>query len=145
METLAGREAAVDKGTGMTSALLTMPATMVEATSALAENLAQSEPVLRFRAAEAKLNSDPDALRLLTEFSELQRHIRTQQLASAISETEIKRLRALQNAIATNETIQDYGVTQELAVAFLREVNQEISQLLGIDFASLTRRSGGCC
>ena len=34
---------------------------------------------------------------------------------------------------------------KELAVAFLREVNQEISQLLGIDFASLTRRSGGCC
>lgn len=34
---------------------------------------------------------------------------------------------------------------QELSVAFLREVNQEISQLLGVDFASLARRSSGCC
>ena len=129
----------------MTSSIGAISITMLEATSALAENLAQSEPILRFRAAEGKLKADPEALKLLAELSELQQKIRTQQLASEISEIEIKRLRALQNVIGINETIQDYGLTQELAASFLREVNQEISQLLGIDFASLTRRSGGCC
>lgn len=135
----------MDKESVMKSSIGSISITMLEATSALAENLAQSEPILRFRSAEGKLNSDPEALKLLAELSELQQKIRTQQHAGEISEGEIKRLRALQNAINTNETIQDYGLTQELAVAFLREVNQEISQLLGIDFASLTRRSGGCC
>lgn len=135
----------MDKKTEMTSEISAVPTTMLEATSSLAVNLAQSEAFLRFKAAEAKLNADQEAKLLLTEFSELQRKIRTQRQSDAISEIDIKRLRALQNAIGTNDTIQDYELMKELAVAFLREVNQEISQLLGIDFASLTRRSGGCC
>lgn len=133
------------KSVEMTSDIQDIPFTVLEATSNLAENLAQSEPFLRFKAAEGKLNSDQEALRLLKEFSVLQQKIRTQQNNGGISENDIKQLRALQNAISTNETIQDYQLTQELAVAFLREVNQEISQLIGIDFSSLTRRSGGCC
>lgn len=141
----AKQEAAVDKETEMISAISAISVTMLEATSNLAENLSQSEAFLRFRTAEAKLNADQEALRLLTEFSELQQKIRTQQHSSNISESDIKRLRALQNAIGTNETIQDYELMKELAVAFLREVNLEISQLLGIDFSSLTRRSSGCC
>ena len=135
----------MDKETEMTFEISAVPTTMLEATSSLAVNLAQSEAFLRFKAAEAKLNADQEAQLLLTEFSELQRKIRTQRQSDAISEIDIKRLRALQNAIGTNDTIQDYELMKELAVAFLREVNQEISQLLGIDFASLTRRSGGCC
>ena len=129
----------------MISAISAISVTMLEATSNLADNLTQSEAFLRFKAAEGKLNADPEALQLLAEFSELQQKIRTQQHSSSISESDIKQLRVLQSAIANHETIQDYQLTQELAVAFLREVNQEISQLLGIDFASLTRRSGGCC
>jgi hypothetical protein len=35
-------------------------------------------------------------------------------------------------------------MAQQEAIAFLQEVNQEISSLLGYDFASLTRRSGVC-
>ena len=135
----------MDKKTEMTSEISAVLTTMLEATYSLAVNLAQSEAFLRFKAAEAKLNADQEAQLLLTEFSELQRKIRTQRQSDAISEIDIKRLRALQNAIGTNDTIQDYELMKELAVAFLREVNQEISQLLGIDFASLTRRSGGCC
>lgn len=122
-----------------------IPVQLLEASSALAENLVQSEPFLRFKAAENTLNADPEALQLLKEFSELQQKLRNQQLSSVIEESDIQRLRELQSKISTNETIQNYGLAQELAVAFLREVNQEISQLLGIDFASLTRRSGGCC
>ena len=118
---------------------------MREATSSLAENLAQSEPFLRYRAAESKLNADPTAQQIYADLSALQQKIRQGQQSSAVLESDLKQLRGLQNAMRANEIIQDYLLTQELAVAFLREVNQEISQLLGIDFASLTRRSGGCC
>jgi cell fate (sporulation/competence/biofilm development) regulator YlbF (YheA/YmcA/DUF963 family) len=75
----------------------------------------------------------------------MQQKIRSQQYSGTISESDLTRLRALQSAIGANETIQDHQLTQELAIAFLREVNQEISNLLGVDFASLARRSGGCC
>jgi cell fate (sporulation/competence/biofilm development) regulator YlbF (YheA/YmcA/DUF963 family) len=91
------------------------------------------------------LHADPQAMQLLSDLSALQQKIRRQQNTGAISQVDLTQLRALQSAVGTNETIQEHLMTQELAVAFLREVNQEISQLLGVDFASLARRSSGCC
>lgn len=117
---------------------------LLEATSSLTENLAQSEPFIRFKAAEERFKADREAVQSLKNLSELQQKIRQEQYSGGVSENDLKKLRALQSAVAANETIQGYGLTQELAVAFLREVNQEISQLLGIDFASLTRRAGSC-
>jgi cell fate (sporulation/competence/biofilm development) regulator YlbF (YheA/YmcA/DUF963 family) len=118
---------------------------ILEVTQNLAENLAQSEPILRYRAAEEKLNGDAEAQRLLAELSELQQTVRAQQYAGGITASQLKRLRELQTTANQNETIQEYGQAQEAALAFLRIVNQQISQLVSIDFASLTRRSSGCC
>lgn len=119
--------------------------TLLEATSSLAENLVQSEPFLRFQEADRKLHADPEAMQLLVEFAELQQKIRDQHISGTVTESDIQRLRELQSTITTKVVIQDHGLAQETAVAFLREVNQEISNLLGVDFASLTRRSEGCC
>ncbi len=131
--------------TQATTPVNAVSASMMEVTQNLAENLAQSEPFLRYKAAEEKLNADAQAQRLLTELSKLQQTVRARQYEGGISESQLRRLRELQTAANQNETIQEYGRAQETAVAFLREVNQEISQLIGIDFASLTRRSSGCC
>lgn len=139
------QEAAVDKGIVMISAQNAISATILEATSSLAENLAQSEPFLRYQAAESRLHADPEAMRLLAEFAELQQKIRAQHDSGAMTESDIQRLHELQRIISTNDAIQDHNMAQELAIAFVREVNQEISNLLGVDFASLTRRAGGCC
>ena len=139
------QEAAVGKVIEMTSAQNAISITLLEATSVLAENLVQSEPFLCLQEADRKLHVDREAMRLLTEFAELQQKIRAQQHSGAISESDIKRMRELQSAVGTNDVIQEHGLAQETAIAFLREVNQEISNLLGVDFASLTRRSGGCC
>ena len=117
---------------------------VMETTAALASNLAQSEPFLKFKAAEEKLNVDAEAQQILSELSDLQQKIRTRQYSGSVSEEDLNRLHELQNRVGTHETIQAYGYAQELAMAFLREVNQEFSNLVGIDFASLTRRSS-CC
>ncbi len=118
---------------------------VLETTTALATNLVQSEPFLQFKAAQEALDADPGAQRLLAELSELQQKIRNQQYEGGVSEADLGGLHELQGQVGTNETIQAYGYAQEKAVAFLREVNLEISSLIGIDFASLTRRSSGCC
>lgn len=145
MELRVKQEAAVDKVKEMTSAQGTITDSLLEATSALAENLAQSKPFLQFQEAERRLHEDIEAMQLLTKFSELQQKIFVQQNAGAIAEGDISWLRELQRAIGADETIQERNQAQEKAVEFLREVNQEISDLLGIDFASLTRHSSGCC
>lgn len=128
-----------------TSNISELSITLLEAASSLTENLTQSEPLLRYKAAEQRLHADPQAMQLLADLSAVQQKIRQQQYSGGISQKDLAQLRSLQSAVGTNETIQDHMLTQELAVAFLREVNQEISQLLGVDFASLARRSSGCC
>jgi cell fate (sporulation/competence/biofilm development) regulator YlbF (YheA/YmcA/DUF963 family) len=141
----AKQEAAVGKVIEMTPTPKVVSAPLLEATSALAEHLLLSEPFLRFQEADRKLQTNQEAMGLLTEAAELQQKVRGQRKSGGISESDIQRLRELQNMINTNETIQEQGKAQELAIVFLREVNQEISSLLGVDFASLTRRSSGCC
>lgn len=117
---------------------------LLEAAENLAENLAQSEPFRRLRTAEERLSRDREAQQLLSDLSDLQQKVRTMQYSGKLSESDLILLRAMQSAVLANQTIRNHRSAQELAVGFLQEVNKEISQLLGIDFASLTRRSGGC-
>ncbi len=135
----------MDKEASTAPAIKIISAPMLEAAQSLAENLAQSEPFLRYKAAADKYNLDAEAGRLVAELSDLQQSIRSRQYNGGISERDLKRLRELQMAARLNATILEYNASQAEAIEFLREVNQEISQLVGIDFASLTRRSSGCC
>jgi len=147
MAPLAGQGVVVDKDIEMTSNLavaIDISPVMLEATQTLAQALLQSEPFIRYQEADRKLNADQDAMQLLADLSEAQSKIRKQQASNAVSESDLSRLRELHNAMRTNDTILAYGMAQQEAIAFLREVNQEISSLLGYDFASLTRRSGVC-
>jgi cell fate (sporulation/competence/biofilm development) regulator YlbF (YheA/YmcA/DUF963 family) len=147
MAPLAGQGVVVDKDIEMTSNLavaIDISPVMLEATQTLAQALLQSEPFIRYQEADRKLNADQDAMQLLADLSEAQSKIRKQQASNAVSESDLSRLRELHNAMRTNDTILAYGMAQQEAIAFLQEVNQEISSLLGFDFASLTRRSGVC-
>ena len=147
MAPLAGQGVVVDKDIEMTSNLavaIDISPVMLEATQTLAQALLQSEPFIRYQEADRKLQADQDAMQLLADLSEAQSKIRKQQVSNAVSESDLSRLRELHNAMRTNDTILAYGMAQQEAIAFLQEVNQEISSLLGFDFASLTRRSGVC-
>jgi cell fate (sporulation/competence/biofilm development) regulator YlbF (YheA/YmcA/DUF963 family) len=145
MEAHVKQGVAVDKDIAMKTQISTLPDTLLAATSALTDNLMQSEPFVRYQDADRKLRANQKAMRLLDELSELQQKVRDHQYSGNISENDVNRLRKLQSEVYTNEVIQEHGYAQEIAVAFLREVNKEISNLIGVDFASLTRRSGGCC
>jgi len=47
--------------------------------------------------------------------------------------------------IAENEIIQEYNLAQESVKKFLKDVSQEISQIIGVNFTILVQRSRGCC
>ena len=115
------------------------------ATDALAENLACSEPIVAYQNARVRLDADHQAQILLQRLGQLQSEIRASQAQGAVTQGDIERLRTLQGEVQSNPTISNFASTQQAAVAHLREINQEISQLLGIDFAALARSSGGCC
>lgn len=118
---------------------------LLKATFDLAESLAQAETILHFISTNQVLNKHHNALELINAATELQRKIYNGQSSGEDLDDDLNRLRDYQSQISTNDVIQEESIARETAVAFLREINQEISQLLGMDFASLTTRSGSCC
>ena len=114
------------------------------ATQTLAETLAASEPILRYQQAKKILDGDLTAQDLLQKLSVAQADLRDRQLRSEVAQADIDQLRTLQGEAQANPIILEFAQSQQTAVAYLREINQEISQLIGLDFAKLARRSS-CC
>jgi cell fate (sporulation/competence/biofilm development) regulator YlbF (YheA/YmcA/DUF963 family) len=141
----AEKEVVVDNVNEMTDIKTRINLDLQEATSSLAEKIAHSEPFVHFREATRKMEADQEAMHLLNEYTDMQRKIKAQHDSTTVEDIDYDWLRAMQSAIAANDTIQEQNNVQVKASTFLQEVNQEISNLLGMDFASLTRRSGGCC
>jgi cell fate (sporulation/competence/biofilm development) regulator YlbF (YheA/YmcA/DUF963 family) len=117
---------------------------LMAATEALAVNVRQSEPFVLYHLAREALESDSEAQALIKRLSEAQAEVRTSQARGQVTQANIEQLRALQGRAQVNRIITDYARTQQAAIAYLREVNQDISELLGVDFASLARQAT-CC
>ncbi len=115
-----------------------------EAIESLAVNLLSSAPFLQFQEARKRLDGDAKARGLLNDLATAQADLRARQAASLVSMEDIGRLRALQAGAQANRLITGYIQSQDDAIAYLQQTNQDISQWLGVDFAGLARRSGGC-
>ena len=126
----------------MNSNRTTLPATLLAATEDLAIQLLASEPFTTYHAAQSRLNADAEARAVLQRLSQAQAELRQKQARQTVSQSDVDQLRALQSAVQADRTIADYIHAQQTAVGFLREMNGEISELLGVDFAGLAKRPG---
>lgn len=107
-----------------------------EATQTLIENLLASEPFLNYHQARTRLNQDSESRSLLDRLSHAQARVRQKQASGGGGQAEIDSLRLLQARVQRNSVIMDYTKSQQEAINFLREINNELSELLGINFAS---------
>jgi len=119
----------------------TLSPDVLAATEALAEQLLHAEPVVLYHRAKARLDNDTEARELLERFASAQADLRVRQSRNAVAQAHLDHLRTLQQEVQSNHIILEYAQAQQAAITYLPEVNQEISQKLGIDFASLTSRS----
>jgi cell fate (sporulation/competence/biofilm development) regulator YlbF (YheA/YmcA/DUF963 family) len=117
---------------------------MQEATDVFISNLLASEAFVRYHHSQVRLDQDSQAQALLNQLSKDQAELRKKQTDSSLTKEEVDSLRALQTQVRENDVIKGYAEAQQAAVNFMREINAEVSQLLGIDFAGFTKRSG-CC
>jgi len=108
---------------------------------ALINNLMASDPFIRYQQARARYEQDDQAHMLLEQLSQAQAELRQNQPRGSVTQAKVDRLHALQEQVQGNAIIADYTQAQPPAVNYLREINTEISQLLGIDFASFTNRA----
>ncbi len=117
---------------------------MTEAAIHFGKNLVASEPYVRYQQAEQALKDDEAALGLLNNLSMTQERIRKAQSGGTITPEDLKALGDLQTQVQADPIIMDYTTRQQELNAYLQEINIEISQLLGINFALIARRSS-CC
>lgn len=120
---------------------LTISPQLLDATHSLAAALVQAEPIAAYRAARQRLDADPAARGLLERVAAAQADLRVRQTRGTLAEADLDQLRALQRQAQANEAIMNYIAAQQAAMAYLPDVSQEISQLLGVDFGALIGRS----
>lgn len=118
---------------------------MLAATTALADLLERTDAIRAYHEARARLDADEDARTLLERYSTAQAQVRGQQAKGAVVQTDIEALRALQREVQADAVIMMFAKAQQEAIDFLPQVNSQISNLLGVDFAALARPSGGGC
>jgi cell fate (sporulation/competence/biofilm development) regulator YlbF (YheA/YmcA/DUF963 family) len=118
-----------------------LPLELHQATDNLIENLLASEVFLVYQQSQVIMNSDSEARGLLDLLSTLQAALRHKQNTNSVTQTDVEELRAIQEQVQANAVIMAYAQSQQSAVNFLREINMEISEILGMDFASLTKQS----
>ena len=115
-----------------------------QATEQLGRALRTSAPVRAYLDASTDLETDVEATALLDELAQRQVALRVRQNEGELSQADIDGLRALQFRVQTQPTIAAHLQAQRDLRALLPQINYEISQLLGVDFAALARKSG-CC
>ena len=114
---------------------------MQEATDVLIENLMASEACIHYQQALTRLNKDNQARALLEKLSQAQSNLRKKQADGTTNQADVDTLRAVHEQVRRNNAIINYAHTQQNAVNQLREINEEISQLLGINFASFANHT----
>lgn len=119
----------------------TLSPELQQATENLIENLLASEAFMSYHQSRGAMNSDAQARSLLERLSTLQAELRRKQNSNTVTQSDVDELRALQKQVQANSVIMAYAQSQQEAVNFLREINAEISQLLGVDFAALAKQT----
>ena len=116
---------------------------LLSATERLAAALRQAQPIAAYHQAENRLTADSQANNLLQQLIVAQNDFRRQQMTGQITSDGMNQIRNLQTQAQNNDLIMAYIEAQQTALAFLPDVNMEISQGIGFDFAALTG-AGGC-
>jgi cell fate (sporulation/competence/biofilm development) regulator YlbF (YheA/YmcA/DUF963 family) len=109
-----------------------------------ASSLKSTDAVTRFFEARRKLETDAELSRSREAFNQAARSFREKQAAGTLTEQEISRVRTLQaNLNLHPRTVELLHAQQEMA-ELLQECNQQIFEVLGLDFSAIAAPSG-CC
>lgn len=112
-----------------------------EVTKLLVEHLLASEAFTQYQNARRDMDADQEAHALIDQLGKSQARVRQMQAKGEVNQAEIDSLRLLQQRVLRNPVVLDYLGSQQEAVNLLRDVNREISELLGINFASFANHA----
>ncbi len=110
----------------------------------LSDELVSIPNIKKYKDAQKKLNEDAGAMELLRNLSAARKELNKKQISGTFTQESLNDYYNIQNEVEKNPTIMEYSLAQQEAMQFLKNVNFEISQLIGIDFSSLIKRSNTC-
>lgn len=117
---------------------------VVEAAEEFGEALADCEECRAVKQAQEALRRDREAGKLLSDYQLIQRSIQMALMrGKTIAKDELDEFRELEAKINSNPIINNLSDAQKRLQEMLGTLNAEISNLLGIDFAS--NSGAGCC
>ena len=118
-----------------------IPKPLEKSLNKMTESLLESIELSGYLNAKNEFESDPLASNLMQDLSTAQSELLQKQYQNQITQEDIQNIRNIQKNAQENEIFNSYIQSQQNAVAFLREVNDQISQLIGMDFASLAKNT----
>ena len=127
----------------MISDTMVLPAAVESAVDSLAESLLRSTPWATLGQAKERLQGDASAVGLLDALRQSQAMLGLKQARNEVTAADVEQWRRLQQQVYSNDAIAGYREAEQEAMAFLREMNRSLSELLGLDLASFLGSS--CC
>ncbi|MEX2608402.1 MAG: YlbF family regulator [Gemmatimonadota bacterium] len=110
-----------------------IPTAVAEALTVLSANIVASAAFLRHEDALEAIRSDPEAMELLTGLEQAQERVQ----GGRFEAEDLRTLENIQQRVRAHPALMEYFRTQQDAVAFLREINREVTTLLSLDFAQM--------
>ncbi|BER92312.1 YlbF family regulator [Thermatribacter velox] len=100
-----------------------------------AEKLIATSFFQTFQQSRSNLTNNQEALELLQRWNEKQRELSEIASERDLQEKDFMEVEAIREAIFKNVILMNYFKAQDELVTFLKEVNRELSNILGFDFA----------
>ena len=113
-------------------------------TTQLGEEMTTISVISNYKALQKKLNEDLHAMELLRKLSASRKELSEKQSSGTFTQDSLKDYSSIQKEVENNQTIREFSLAQQEVMQFVREVNSEISSLMGIDFSSLIPRNNSC-
>lgn len=117
---------------------------MTEAALNLGKTLTSAKEYVSYQRAKQVLNEDVSARNLMSDLAKAEVGVRRAAGNGTITPEDLQTLSDLQTQVQTNPVITDFTTSKQELTTFLQGINNEINQLLGINFALIAKHSS-CC
>lgn len=119
---------------------------MVEAARELGRALRQTQTIRRLHDSRVEMEQDAEVQGLLKEFWGLRKEYTAKQRAGTLTDEDYQTIRQVQERYIRHPKVMAAQRSSAEVRQFLQDINQELTERLGFDFAEHGRpQGGGCC
>jgi cell fate (sporulation/competence/biofilm development) regulator YlbF (YheA/YmcA/DUF963 family) len=108
----------------------------------LGEAIARTPEYREFEAAREAVEADDEAQAQIEEFEQIRQEFMAARNTGSASESDVQRVKEAQAELHSLPVMADFLTAREALVDRLEDVNEAISEPLGVDFGG---EAGGCC